>query len=298
MGSVFCRKDIKEPDMASARRTYWKTEEEDRKWLDFDKKTVKDKEPGDNKRGKGEETDDNKEPGDNKTTEEVKQPRKFFKERWEFLTAEFLVDFPYLHLKRYLIRRNYTHLAEHIPWDGDNENSFTLRSKTFINRLKCRIHIFAPKEMLEIEKNEAHIRLMNSLWYAAKSIRNISAAAFLAAAVFYIKRDFTALAGDPAAYIVSLVDSFIHIENNAQVPSCPPNFSHLLAFFLAVEFAIAFYIRRSIKQYFHYMRVREIVFILEIADTIGRVTGIDMFKELGQDKAPGQPAPANKGARS
>ncbi|MDR1251375.1 MAG: hypothetical protein LBK62_04320, partial [Treponema sp.] len=88
----------------------------------------------------------------------------------------------YSHLKRYLEIRNYTHLADHIPWEGNNEDEKKVkhRSKMFINILKARIHRFAPEEMPGIEKNEAHIRLMNSLWYAARSIVIIAVPVLLA----------------------------------------------------------------------------------------------------------------------
>jgi hypothetical protein len=230
IGSVFCRKDIKEPDTASAIQTYRKTSAKDRKGLAFNFENS----------------------GENPFT-------PLF---GAFMRINFRVDFPYSHLKRYLKTRNYGHLAVHIPWKGSGKKA-KQRSKMFINILKARIHRFAPEEMPEIEKNEAHIRLMNSLWYAAKSIRNISGAVLLAGIVgFYVMWRFW---GRSFQSLNDLINT---------------NFILGLMFFSVLQLIISYYIRRSIKQYFHYMRVREIMFILEIADIVNRTGDVDMFAGL------------------
>jgi hypothetical protein len=245
IGSVFYRKDTKEPDTASALRTYQKSGDTEREGLAFNFDKIK---------------------GD---------PLKLLTR----LYAEILfrVDFPYSHLKRYLETRNYTHLAKHIPWDGRKEDGkkedgrkedVSQRSKTFINILKSRIQTYAPQEMPVIEKNEAHIRLMNSLWYAAKSIVFITYVAFAVVLCFYLWHDFI------------FRYNFIKFDPLCKV-QFKQDFAFSLGFFSIAQFAIAKYIRRSIKQYFHYMRVREILYILEIADTIDRYNDdIDMFAGL------------------
>jgi hypothetical protein len=242
IGSAFCRKDIKEPDMASAKLTYRKTEPEDRNGLDFD--IAPDDPP--------------------------------YKTCWAFLAEtvywyiglskkkRYLVDFPYLYLNRYLEHRNYHDLAKRIPWSGNKEETFQRRSKTFINRLKSRINHYAPAEMQVIEKNEAHIRMMNSLWYAAKSIRNICLLIFPIIIALYTLNELTSV----FRYIFPSSCGFAN------------DVTFFLVFFSLVQLCVAGYIRRSIKQYFHYMRDREIMFILEIADTISRKTGIDMFEGM------------------
>jgi hypothetical protein len=185
-----------------------------------------------------------------------------------YIRINFRVDFPYSHLKRYLQTRNYTHLAEHVPWKG-NDRDDKQRSKTFVNILKARIHRYAPEEMPQIEKNEAHIRLMNSLWYAAKTIRNIAVPVLAGVAGFYILRGLAGGGTFPES-LKSLLDT---------------DFAFCLALFSTVQLLIAWYIRRSIKQYFHYMRVRELLFLLEIADTVNRsMDDKDMFEGLEPDK--------------
>jgi hypothetical protein len=242
IGSVFYRKDVKEPDTASALRTYRKSSDNEREGLAFDFKRVKG------------------------------SPFKFLTRL--FMEILFQVDYPYSRLKRYLETRNYSYLAEHIPWGGNNDKKFKQRSKMFINILKSRIHAYAPEEMPVIEKNEAHVRLMNSLWYAAKSIARITYVILAVLIVFYLGHD--SKFGKPFFQVVR--------EINAISPSAAvwfkPDFAFCLGVFSIIQLAIAWYIKRSIKQYFHYMRVREIMFILEIADTIDRTTNADMFYGL------------------
>jgi hypothetical protein len=254
IGSVFCRKDIKEPDMASAELTYYNSTADERLGLDFDvapdKPAQGDKAP-------------------RKTLwASVKQTTgrfiRFFKKDKQDKTKKLLMDYPYLYLRRYLEHRNYKDLADRIPWYGDNEATFKRRSKTFINRLKSRINRYAPGEMTVVEKNEAHIRLMNSLWYAAKSIRNICLIIFPAIIALHTR--------DNAIAVVK----FMFVGGKALTN----DFTLFLLFFSLLQLCIAGYIRHSIKQYFHYMRDREIMFILEIADTIERETGIKMFEGL------------------
>jgi hypothetical protein len=105
------------------------------------------------------------------------------------------VQFPYSNLKNYLKARNFDYLFPSIKWDsrinsGEDETNWEKnegdekaeenarnsedrdksRSKSFINQLKTRIHFFYPESTFNIIKNEAHIRLASSMWYASKYI--------------------------------------------------------------------------------------------------------------------------------
>jgi hypothetical protein len=240
IGSVFYRKDTKEPDTASAVQTYRNTNEKEKDGLAFDFENSR------------------------------KDPFKVL--LGSFVRIDFRVDFPYPRLRRYLRTRNYTHLVNHIPWEG-NEDDTAHRSKTFVNILKARIHRYAPEEMPVIEKNEAHVRLMNSLWYAAKSIIFISVPVLLGLIVVY--------------FVASHVAGNTFCKSLKNFISTGSTFG--LAFFSTLQLGIAGYIRRSIKQYFHYMRVREIMFILEIAYTISLDTGKDLFEGLEQAEQDADP---------
>lgn len=76
------------------------------------------------------------------------------------------VQFPYDNLKRYLEARGFEYLSKYILYD----NEITQRSKTFINKLKIRIFLAFPGKTHSIIRNEAHIRLASSVWYAARYI--------------------------------------------------------------------------------------------------------------------------------
>ena len=90
------------------------------------------------------------------------------------------VQFPYQNLKKYLEIRGFDYLAKNIFWDADykdtsnesaNDKTKTVqRSKSFINKLKIRISYYFPNKTMNIIRNEAHIRLASSVWYATKYI--------------------------------------------------------------------------------------------------------------------------------
>jgi hypothetical protein len=101
------------------------------------------------------------------------------------------IQFPYSNLKNYLEARNFNHLFPYIKWDSRvilksgekntgeskrdevSEEKDKSRSKSFINQLKTRIHFFYPESTFNIIKNEAHIRLASSMWYASKYILSL-----------------------------------------------------------------------------------------------------------------------------
>jgi hypothetical protein len=98
------------------------------------------------------------------------------------------VQFPYANLKNYLSERGFGYLAKYVGWDNESErkakNQNTRpgeakkntgnRSKTIINRAKIRLAFFFPDQMVNLIRNEAHIRLASSMWYASKYIIKLS----------------------------------------------------------------------------------------------------------------------------
>jgi hypothetical protein len=76
-------------------------------------------------------------------------------------------QFPYSHLYEYLESRKLHHLAAHVPWHGGDVR-IDARSKMFINILKIRLQFRNQKRCGEIVRNEAHVRLMSSMWFAAR----------------------------------------------------------------------------------------------------------------------------------
>jgi hypothetical protein len=150
------------------------------------------------------------------------------------------LEFPYRYLKEYLSDRGMDHLAKMIPWSGDDPSSYKRRTKHFINTIKVRIEFMFPFQYLRIQRNEAHVRLMSSMWYASSSIC------------------FTAALGIALGGII-LVEYVV--INGSELP-----YPYLPSLFVpGVIFIISVYMKNNIESFLHYQRIREIVFILETA---------------------------------
>ena len=80
------------------------------------------------------------------------------------------IQFPYANLQNYLKLRGFKYLADLIKWDETKigKRGSIQRSKTFINKMKIRIALFYPELTLSLIRNEAHIRLVSSMWYGSK----------------------------------------------------------------------------------------------------------------------------------
>lgn len=159
-------------------------------------------------------------------------------------------QFPYLFIAEYLEARGLKHLASMVPWKGSDRKTHSLRSKMFINILKVRLHFVVPDKCSDIIRNEAHIRLATSVWFASAWLIKISLFA-----LFLV--------------VVSAVALFIHAYRSSVdfVYGCtlvPPETS--LAFLvIVVVILVALVMQSEIQKFIHYMRVREIVYVLESA---------------------------------
>lgn len=158
-------------------------------------------------------------------------------------------QFPYGHLKEFLKDRGLDYLAEFVPWSGkcfDRErrknnpkyiSKANRRSKHFINSIKLYIKNADGKIYFDILRNEAHIRLMSSVWHGA---------------LFLI---FSSSVGLSAGIVANALrrsnGTFLQVRY----------FEAILFPLLVLLSAII--VRRSIAGFFHYQRVREIVFVLE-----------------------------------
>ena len=110
--------------------------------------------------------------------------------------------------------------------------------------LKIRILFFFPDRYAELAKNEAHIRLMSSFWYVLRSLKRVS---------------FVAIGFVLVAVLLSLII-------NKTFP-----FEHLLPLVFAIGLLIAILlVQYNVEKFFHYMRVREIIFVLETALTASK----------------------------
>lgn len=149
------------------------------------------------------------------------------------------VQFPYRYLREYLSKRELTHLAAMIPWEGKDQATHLKRTKTFINMLKIRLEFYFPEKCGTLIKNEAQVRLMSSLWYITKTLLLFGSIGifFIALSMFIggpLMHDF------PFDFLISLSVVIFVLVNS----------------FLG---------KRMIQEFFHYQRVREIIYVLETA---------------------------------
>lgn len=154
------------------------------------------------------------------------------------------VEFPYHFLKQYLLDRNLTYLADHVPWDPTN---FRFRCKHFANALKIRIHIQSPRHLALLARNEAHVRLSSSSWYVCRTLMCASAAGLM-------------------IFVVATVVSGL-------APALPTLRFSAVAVFPFSVLIVSWLTKWAIERALHYQREREILFILETAHWL-QTTGI------------------------
>ena len=154
------------------------------------------------------------------------------------------VEFPYLYLKKYLRDRGMVYLAEKVPWDDDDETRKN-RTKNYINVLKARLLFCYPDSCGQIVRNEAHIRLASSSWFAART----TARTCLLCVGLIALAGVRAWRTDPDSLALAVTIPAV---------AC-----------LAVT-VVASHIQRKVEYFIHYQRVREAVWVLETAWTADR----------------------------
>lgn len=159
-------------------------------------------------------------------------------------------QFPYFYLHEYLVGRGLDHLAAWVPWRGKDESTWKYRTKMFINLLKIRLQYTVPERCKDIVRNEAHVRLATSVWYATRWLAGVSVLGLLMSAA--------AVGITPLARS----DSFLSAAVTADV--------------LTLIFALI--VKTQIERFIHYLRVREIVYVLETAH-FAQHNGIDLHTE-------------------
>jgi len=156
------------------------------------------------------------------------------------------VHFPYLCIWEYLDNRGLDHLAKMIPWKGKDEQTNRLRTKAFINLLKIRLEFDFPEKCGNITRNEAHIRLMSSVWYMSCYLQRIGMFSFV------------------LGLGVLLVAGTCRLPWGEASVLCWPTL--VSSAFIIVG---TWFMRLIIEKFFHYQRVREIVYVLETAHYAG-----------------------------
>ena len=183
----------------------------------------------------------------------IKKKQKI--EEWVAQNVE-EVEYPYDHIYRYLDSRGLLHLSKMVPWSIKNGENIK-RTKYFINILKIRLLYFNPDKCTDIIRNEAHIRLSSTTWYLLYKIKTIC----------WVSLGFP---------FITLILSIIR----NQIICFPKNLEYIMPIFII--FTIYLLIVRSIctiEKFFHYQRLREIIFVLETAYNLFRER-IDIFSDI------------------
>jgi len=170
-------------------------------------------------------------------------------------------QFPYSHLREYLDARGLQHLAKIVPWRGSDKTSHRYRTKMFINILKVRLQYMVPQRCSEIVRNEAHIRMMSSVWYAAVTLQHLCYAAAVLVLI-----SIASIAVRRLLFSVTLE-------------------SYSLLFFLILMVLAARWLRLTIRKFFHYQRVRETIYVLETAFWAEKTTCPEILKGLNDDQS-------------
>lgn len=153
------------------------------------------------------------------------------------------------------------HLAEWVPWQGKKPETWKYRTKMFINQIKIRLQYLVPERCKDIVRNEAHVRLATSVWYSTRWIMGLCVLG-----------------------IIMLASALVRIPTTG--------FDHLLSSAICANvliLAFAIYLKRQIENFIHYLRVREIVYVLETAH-FATLNGIDLHREDFDPRRKGETA--------
>jgi len=158
-------------------------------------------------------------------------PHLYFKRK----EKDFDAQFPYLNMRCYLAGRGLTHLVKYIPWCPNDSITKGYRTKMYINILKIRLSALGSRFSRDIVRNEAHVRLATSVWYASLILFRLG----LICLVILI------------ALIV-----YDHEKDKLKYYFTPASFTIVITSLCAV---MKYHLRKCI----HYMRVREVVYVIE-----------------------------------
>ena len=159
-------------------------------------------------------------------------------------------QFPYLYLRCYLAARGLTHLLRFVPWCPNDKGTHGYRTKMYVNIIKIRINCLYPDLSTDLIRNEAHVRLATSVWYASSVL--------LVFAVFALVLQLLALLANWAYCVVFLLSIII------------------IVFIIVFCVSILHFLNKCI----HYMRVREVIYVLEVANVVESAYEIRLFDDI------------------
>ena len=204
------------------------------------------------------------------------------------LASQYFVEgYPYKYLRQYLFKRGLYHLLSFVPWCPAVEADTPERSKMIINELKTVIKSGKNGHyMLDLLRNEGHIRMLTSMWYVMKYLKRITILLFILGLVIKLlpadNKVVSNVTNFVAWEITSSENGTMHAENVSVYQKCPQEdtnngnnvtkeiqiqHAHICCAFLAAGLLVFWFWwgKRSIEKSIHYVRIREIVMVLEQA---------------------------------
>lgn len=145
---------------------------------------------------------------------------------------------PYAHLHHYL-KDSVPIIAEMVNWGVINGVKKQNPNRTQINAIKEAIQFHYPEQYVTLSRHEGQVRFLSSIWYVCKNLKLLS------------------FIGGIANIILLLLDIKYNIFNGLDQPII--KISLVLNLMI---YAISHYIKLSIEDNFHFIRVREITSIL------------------------------------
>jgi hypothetical protein len=153
-------------------------------------------------------------------------------------------EFPFPYFHKYLENRGLKHLIPFVTWANETD----YRTKNYVNILKVRLRFYFPIRCGTIIRNEAHVRLASSTWYAGEAMFNFSKIAI-------------------AMVVASIVIYFI-TEGYAKSDAYDILAQHIGVLMLAMFiWWMGHYVREKVERFLHYQRMREVVHVMETAFT-------------------------------
>ena len=160
-------------------------------------------------------------------------------------------EFPFPYFDKYLENRGLNHLLKFVPWSKDDRN---YRTKNYINILKMRLRFYFPDRCGTIIRNEAHVRLASSTWYAGGAMYLFSRTAIIVSITSLL------------IFVVGL----LFLESKLNIRDTASNIAsqHVGAIMIAIFiYYMGKYVRTRVEKFLHYQRMREVVHVMETAYT-------------------------------
>jgi hypothetical protein len=175
-------------------------------------------------------------------------------------------EFPYPFMSDYLEHRGLGHLAKFTRMDHRSKRYY--RSKRYMDILKIRLRHYYPDKCGLLIRNEAHVRLASSTWYVSGILCIVGVSGILLGlgSIFFDGvSSWLSSSGAKSLYGLTLTN-LVWQTLTILIPALLT--PAVLAPLIVLTFSA--YSQWMIREFLHYQRLREVVFILETAYTAFR----------------------------